>query len=132
MLTGSCHCGATGWRFEDDPTTVTACNCSLCRRFATLWSYGVAKETVHLDGETQSYNRADQGALTFHRCANCGSILGWYSKVANADGVTRAAVNLRLIDDPGPIQELQVRHFDGLETFSSLGHDGRTVKDMWF
>ncbi|MEO1537169.1 MAG: GFA family protein [Pseudomonadota bacterium] len=132
MLDGTCHCGATGWRFSDNPATVTACNCSLCRRFATFWAYGVAEQSVHFFGLTKTYERRDHDHLTFHICATCGNMLGWVARAANAEGSKGAAVNLRLIEDPAPILDLPVRHFEGLESFSSLGHDTRTVKDMWF
>ena len=41
------------------------------------------------------------------------------------------AVNLRLTE-PGPIANVAIRHFDGLDTWSSLPDDGRCVQDMWF
>ncbi|MEM7720185.1 MAG: GFA family protein [Pseudomonadota bacterium] len=132
MLTGTCHCGATGWQFEDDPSTVTACNCSLCRRFAALWAYGVAQQTVRFQGDTKDYERTDHGQLTFFHCPTCSATLGWFAVAPTAKGVRQAAVNLRMIDDPTPILSFPVRHFEGLHTFKSLGHDARTVKDMWF
>ncbi|MDE2462228.1 MAG: GFA family protein, partial [Alphaproteobacteria bacterium] len=36
MLTGTCHCGAAHWTFEGDPGAITACNCTLCRRYGAL------------------------------------------------------------------------------------------------
>lgn len=132
MLTGTCHCGSTGWEFGGDLSIVASCNCSLCRRYATLWAYGVSKKTVRFHGDTKSYVRADHGRLTLFHCQICSSTLGWFAIEPNEEGVRRAAVNLRMIDDPTPILPLSVRHFDGLETFTSLGHDHRTVKDMWF
>jgi hypothetical protein len=39
MLNGTCHCGALSWSLEGDPGSITACNCTLCRRYGTLWAY---------------------------------------------------------------------------------------------
>ncbi|WP_439898055.1 GFA family protein [Aquabacterium humicola] len=36
MLRGSCHCGAVQWRFDGEPESATACNCTVCRRCGTL------------------------------------------------------------------------------------------------
>ena len=36
MLTGTCHFGDTGWTFDGMPESVTACNCTLCRRYGAL------------------------------------------------------------------------------------------------
>ena len=39
MLNGTCHCGALNWSLEGDPGSITACNCTLCRRYGALWAY---------------------------------------------------------------------------------------------
>ena len=41
------------------------------------------------------------------------------------------AVNLRLTE-PGPIANVPIRHFDGLDTWSNRPEDGKCVQDMWF
>jgi hypothetical protein len=39
MLTGSCHCGAIKVKVASKPRQLTSCNCSICRRYGTLWGY---------------------------------------------------------------------------------------------
>jgi hypothetical protein len=36
MIEGTYHCGRIGWRFDGLPTSTTAYNCTLCRRYGTL------------------------------------------------------------------------------------------------
>jgi hypothetical protein len=49
----------------------------------------------------------------------------------NAEGRRRVAVNLRM-SEPGPIADIPIRHFDGLDKWEDLPVDGRCVKDLWF
>ena len=39
MLTATCHCGALRIEVPRKPRTLTSCNCSICRRYGTLWAY---------------------------------------------------------------------------------------------
>ena len=39
MLTATCHCGAVQIDVPRKPRRLTSCNCSICRRYATLWAY---------------------------------------------------------------------------------------------
>ena len=39
-MNGSCHCGRVTWTLKTPPTSVTACNCTVCRRYGVLWAYG--------------------------------------------------------------------------------------------
>ena len=49
-LEGRCHCGATGWTFRGDPERALACNCTLCRRYGSLWAYDYEGECVAVSG----------------------------------------------------------------------------------
>jgi hypothetical protein len=129
MLEGSCLCGAVRWRLDGHPPSATACSCTACRRYGTLWAYGWEDEDVHFSGETVGYVRGD--SLGFHFCPACGCIAGWRGLAPNAQGRRRVAVNLRLTE-PGPIADVPIRHFDGLDTWSDLPADGRCVRDHWF
>ncbi|MEZ5670234.1 MAG: GFA family protein [Alphaproteobacteria bacterium] len=131
MLDGSCHCGAVRWRFDGPLESTTACNCTVCRRYGTLWAYGYEGEEIALDGPTRVYTRG--GAhIGFHFCPTCGCVAAWRGMAAGADGRRRIAVNLRLVDDPASVAALPIDHFDGLDAFDDLPRDGRCVKDMWF
>jgi hypothetical protein len=130
MLKGSCHCGTVCWTIGEMPESVTACNCTVCRRYGTLWAYGHEGEEISVSGATRSYTRA-AGVLEFHFCANCGCVAAWRSKKIGRDGRRRMAVNVRLAE-PGPLAHLPIDHFDGLDSFDDLPRDGRCVSDMWF
>jgi hypothetical protein len=129
VIEGSCLCGAVKWRFDGMPESVTACNCTACRRYGVLWIYGREGEDVHVLGNTQSYVRGK--ALSFNFCATCGCVVSWRGTQVGEKGRRRMAVNLRLTE-PGPVAHLPIDHFDGLDTFEDRPRDGRCVVDMWF
>jgi hypothetical protein len=111
------------------PESATACNCTACRRYGVLWAYGYEGEDVHFSGVTKAYVRGD--ALGFHFCPECGAMAYWRGLEPNQEGRRRVAVNLRLTD-PGPIADVPMRHFDGLDKWEDRPRDGRCVRDMWF
>ena len=129
MITGSCACGAVRWTFEGEPDAATACNCTACRRYGTLWAYDYENEGIKVSGETRAYVRGDR-MLGFHFCPNCGCVAYWRS-LHLEDGRLRIAVNLRLAE-PEAVAKIPIEHFDGLETVTDLGRDGRCVADYWF
>lgn len=132
VLTGTCHCGATGWSMTGDPGPVTACNCTLCRRYGALWAYDFEHERIRLSGPTSVYTRVGKPnpALEIHFCAQCGCVLAWRGLRLEDDGRRRMAVNVRLAP-PEAVAHLPIDHFDGLDTFEDLPRDGRCVRDLW-
>ncbi len=133
MLTGSCHCGASGWALEGDPGSITACNCTLCRRYGVLWAYDYEGERINLTGLSATYKRADSAdpSMEVHFCPTCAGVLAWRGLRLEADGRRRIAVNVRLAE-PEAVAALAIDHFDGLDTFEDLPSDGRCVRDLWF
>jgi len=133
MIVGTCHCGSVRWTFDGMPESVTACNCTLCRRYGTLWIYDYEGERISVTGPTQAYTRSDAAnpALEIHFCAICACVISWRGRRTDDHGRRRVAVNLRLTE-PGPVAHLPIDHFDGLETFDDLPRDDRCVADMWF
>jgi hypothetical protein len=129
MLEGTCLCGSVRWRYQDVPTSATACSCTACRRYGVLWAYGYEGEDVHFSGPTKGYVRGD--ALGFHFCPVCGCVAYWRGLEPNKEGRRRVGVNLRLTE-PELIAHIPVRHFDGFDTWEDLPQDGRCVRDMWF
>ena len=129
-MEGSCHCGTVTWRFEGTPESATACNCSLCRRYGTLWAYGFEGERFHVSGPTRPYVWGRK-AIGFHFCPECGCVTHWRSIDPGDDGRRWGAVNLRLAE-PDAVADIPIEHFDGLKTFKDVGQDGRCVRDMWF
>ena len=132
MLSGTCHCGAVTWTFSTEPSSATACNCTVCARSGVLWIYGILDETVTLSGPTTMYLRRDQQDLEFHHCPTCGNTICWKLAKPGDDGKTQIAVNLRLADQPEKVTDIPIRHFDGLNSFKSLPPSGKTVRDLWF
>ena len=133
MLTGTCHCGKIGWTFDGSPESATSCNCTLCRRYGTLWIYDYEGERINLSGPSAVYTRKDEANpyLEIHFCGGCGCVTSWRGLHLEPDGRRRIAVNIRLTE-PGPVAHLPIDHFDGHDTFHGLPRDGRSVADMWF
>ncbi|KPF48468.1 aldehyde-activating protein [beta proteobacterium AAP121] len=131
MLEGSCHCGRVRWAWHHAalPEGATACNCTVCRRYGTLWAYDHEGEGITVSGPTQAYIRG--GSVEFHFCPACGCVAFWRGQQVQADGRRRIAVNLRMTE-PRPIARIPIDHFDGLDTFDDLPRDGRCVADLWF
>ena len=129
MIEGSCHCGTVRWTFEGVPKSATACNCTVCRRYGTLWAYDYENEGIRVSGPTGVYVRGKH--IGFHFCPHCGCIAYWRGLEPGDDGRRRIAVNLRLAD-PMAVGGVAVDHFDGLGTFQDLPRDGRCIGDMWF
>jgi len=131
MLTGSCHCGAVKWTFDGTPNSVTACNCTVCRRYGTLWAYDWVDEKITTSGPTSFYLRGDED-IEFHFCPTCGCNTWWRGAHLDDDGRRQIAVNTRLTDDPDAITDIPVRHFEGLVNFETGPRDDRCVRDMWY
>jgi hypothetical protein len=115
MLTATCHCGAVKVEVPRKPRRLTSCNCSICRRYGTLWAYYNASD-VRVSGKTHGYSWGDK-SLRFARCASCGCISHWE---AVDPGVSRRmGVNARNFD-PDVIEGVRVRRLDGASTWKFL------------
>lgn len=132
-LKGHCHCQSTTWELDGDPGSITACNCSVCHRYGTLWAYDYWNERIRLGGDISSYVRQDldKPGLEFLFCSKCACVLAWRSLLNDETGRRRTAVNIRLARFEA-VAHLPIDHFEGRDTFSDLPSDGRTVRDMWF
>lgn len=134
MIEGSCHCGRVTWRFDVRPKSATTCNCTICRRYGVMWAYDLEGDRTTFSGETRAYVRSLEGQETrvaFHFCPHCGSVTHYRALKPDAEGRIRTAVNLRMAE-PEKVARLPIRHWGGLDSFTSLGQDGRCVADMWF
>lgn len=132
LLSGACHCGQSGWTLEGDPGSITACNCTLCRRYGALWAYDYEDERIQVLGAPSSYRRPGKAdpALEMLFCASCACVVAWRGLRLEPDGRRRMAVNLRMTD-PESVAHLQIDHFDGLDSFDDLPTQGRCVRDLW-
>ncbi len=131
MIEGSCHCKKVSWTYTLPVESVTACNCTLCRRYGALWAYAHIDHGITVSGPTKTYERGRK-LNGFHFCSDCGCIVYYKSNFDDDQGRRRAAVNVRMISDPEKIQKLPIDHFEGLETFEDLPRDGRKVCDLWY
>ena len=130
MIKGACHCGRVTYDFGRMPRSATACNCSICRRYGTLWAYGWDGEIVNVQGETKVYMHGDRD-IEFHFCPECGVTTHWRGAAPDAEGRTRIAVNLRLAD-LAVVGDIPIRHFDGADRWDAVTGRADTVRDMWF
>ena len=118
LIAGSCHCGAVRVVLPRPPRSLTACNCSICRRYGTLWAYYRAGSVrvEHEPGATAAYVWGE-GRLRFVRCARCGCVTHW-ERVRRAKA-SRMGVNARLFE-PEAIGETRIRRLDGARTWKYL------------
>ncbi len=115
MIEATCHCGAVKIEVDSDPPTeLTSCNCSLCRRLGTLFSY-YRPAQVRVTGPTATYRWGDQ-TLDNHRCVTCGCATHWLSLDPTYE---RMGVNARLMD-PAIVAAARVRRLDGADTWKFL------------
>jgi hypothetical protein len=118
MLTASCHCGAIRIQVPRKPRTLTDCNCSICRRYGTLWAYykATAVRIIHARGATSSYSWGDR-MLKFVRCGTCGCVTHWEPITKRRD--SRVGVNARNFE-PEAIASARIRKLDGAVTWKYL------------
>ena len=114
MVTASCHCGAVRFEIAAAPSTVTDCNCTLCRRLGTLWAYYHPSQVTLLAAPdaTVPYIQGDR-TLATHHCAQCGCTTHWQGLDAKLD---RMAVNARLME-PDVLAAARIRKLDGFATW---------------
>lgn len=99
MISTTCHCGAVTIRIPRAPETLICCNCSICRRYGTLWAYFDSGE-VEIVGSTSA-------------CKTCGCVTHW-EPVAPERG-PRMGVNARNFE-PSQLGDVRIRWLDGAVT----------------
>ena len=118
MLTATCHCGRVRIDVPRKPRRLTDCNCSICRRYGTLWAYYKAAEVrFHRPrGSTSGYSWGDK-ELRFVRCNTCHCIMNWEG-VRKRRGA-RVGINARNFA-PEAIASVRIRRLDGAKTWKFL------------
>jgi hypothetical protein len=110
MIEASCHCGAIRLTVETAPREVNACNCSICRRYGTLWGYYRLPQVRFAaeNGPTDTYTWGDR-RIEFHRCRTCGCTTHW---LASDRADERMGINARLMPSE-VLAAIPVFHGDG-------------------
>ena len=121
MYTASCHCGAITLELTRKPRKLTQCNCSLCRRYGTLWAYfqrkSVAIRANRRAFDTYTYRNQ---RFEYYRCASCGCVTHYERTRKRGDGSDMAAYNLRNIDDSSVVANLPIRLLNGASSWKVL------------
>ena len=118
MIDGSCHCGAVSFTYPRKPDYLISCNCSLCRRFSTLWAYARVKEIIVRaeDDATIAYVRGDK-TLAMYSCKTCGCTTHWIG--LDGDDSAKMAVNFRMCE-PEVLADIEIKKLDGADTWKIL------------
>ncbi|RZT95044.1 GFA family protein [Rivibacter subsaxonicus] len=119
MIAATCHCGAVRVEVPRKPRSLTNCNCSICRRYGTLWAYYKASEVrvSAAPGATSDYAWGDR-RLRFVRCNICACITHWEHILPAAS--SRVGVNARNFE-PESLGPVRIRLLDGASTWKYLG-----------
>ena len=118
MLTATCHCGAVRVEVPRRPRTLTDCNCSICRRYGTLWAYYKASNVrvIAKPGTTMDYSWGRK-SLRFVRCGNCGCIMIWERVHPTAN--SSVGINAQNFE-PSVVGAVRIRRLDGAKTWKYL------------
>jgi hypothetical protein len=126
-IQGTCLCQAVQLGATRLPRQVTQCNCSVCRRYGTLWAY-YRRSSVSITAPRsalESYS-VHAGGLKFVRCRTCGCVICWDGRAKGDD--QRMGINMRLFDH-ALMADVPVKVLDGDGPWRTLG---TYVKpDMW-
>jgi hypothetical protein len=118
-IQGACLCKTVQLGVTRLPRQVTQCNCSVCRRYGTLWAY-YRRSAVSITaprGALEDYAVRAQG-LKFVRCRSCGCVICWDGRGKGRD--QRMGVNTRLLDH-ALMAGVPVKVLDGDQTWCAIG-----------
>ena len=112
MIRAACHCGAVRLVMDPAPAWVLDCNCSICRRYGTLWAYAwdrIDKRPLGItliqgEGSLEPYIWGDR-EIGFYRCRGCGCVTHHVA-----------------LDNPAPIRAVNARMFVEFDPASVTVH----------
>jgi hypothetical protein len=108
---GGCHCGSVRYEVTSDLAMVLECNCSICAKRGSLWTFAKKPQFKLLKG-AGALSDYQFGKKTIHHlfCASCG--VGSFSEGVAPNGDETVAINVRCLDDVD-VSTLQAKPFDG-------------------
>ncbi|MFC5522822.1 GFA family protein [Polaromonas jejuensis] len=108
---GSCHCGRVAFEVDGEPTSVLACNCSMCsRKGSLLWFVPRDKLRLLTPDENASTYLFNKHVIRHRFCAVCG--IHPYGEGRDPAGNAMAAINIRCLEGLD-LSTIPVQHFDG-------------------
>ena len=114
MIESSCVCGAVRLAIASAPDELVDCNCSICRRYGSLWAYYPLKDVTVPNGLTDIFMHGPK-RIEFHRCKTCGCVTHWWPATKRDE----MGVNARLME-PAVVAGARVRRLDGADTWKYL------------
>ena len=121
MIKVACHCGAVRFEIAEPPSWVLDCNCTLCRRYAPLWSYypGANPDDQAKLLKTPSKDATDiyswnDRQIAFHRCKICGCMT--HMTALAADPPVIFGVNMRMATGGLDPKRVTLRQIDNGHT----------------
>jgi len=114
MIKTACHCGAVRFEISEAPSWVLDCNCTLCRRYASLWSYYHGDDQKKLlkppaRDATDIYSWNDRG-IAFHRCKTCGCMT--HMTTTDVEPPIIFGVNMRMMTGGFDPKTVELRQLD--------------------
>lgn len=108
---GGCHCGAVRYEVETGLSPVISCNCSICTKKGTLWTFVPEAKFSLLSGEENLGEYLfNKHAIHHMFCTDCG--IESFARGTAPDGSATVAVNVRCLDGI-ELSELALTPYDG-------------------
>lgn len=100
---GSCHCGATKFTVEAEPTSLTQCTCSICSKSGGLWAYYKPDQITFEPSKSAATYRWQSMIVEHNFCPTCGCTTynrspDWSTGSPDFANIN-ISVNARLFDD---------------------------------
>jgi len=108
---GGCHCGQVRYDVTADLSQVIACNCSICTKRGSLWTFVTPDQfALRAGAEDLADYQFNRKVIHHLFCKECG--VGSFSRGKKPDGTEMIAVNVRCLDGVD-VASLTLTPFDG-------------------
>lgn len=108
-----CHCKNITITLQQAPEELTSCNCSICRRYNSLWGYYQLEQVdISIGEEGAGAYLWNDKCIEFLHCKNCGCVTHYQSLPGDPSPII--AVNFRMaqLDE---IEGIALRKFNGAD-----------------